>query len=262
MSDGFSIQRYPLDPEKELASRGGTVVHKFGKNGAAGTSFTPISIGGIYRTPQVGSATALRIKAGGDSNDTAAGSGAREVTLIGIDETGAEVTEVVATAGASASSNTTTTFIRLYRAYVSSSGTYATSTAGSHSGDIVIEDSAGTQNWATIDSTDFPKGQTEIGVYTVPNGKRAFIQNIFFNVENTKRADILGFQRPSILQTSAPYDSMRLFIELGTVGGKDEVSVKIPIGPFEANTDIGFMGKVGSGTGEIDVDFEILLEDA
>ena len=62
--------------------------HQFGRNVACGTSYTPVSDIGVYRTPQVGSATALRIKAGGNAADTAAGAGARSVRLTGIDASG------------------------------------------------------------------------------------------------------------------------------------------------------------------------------
>jgi hypothetical protein len=80
---------------------GHSIIHKFGHNTAIPTTYTPVTSIGSYPTPQVSGATTLRIKAGGDANDTAAGTGAREITLIGVDETGAEVTETLATAGAS-----------------------------------------------------------------------------------------------------------------------------------------------------------------
>ncbi len=65
---------------------GQSVVHKFGR-GVVGTSFVPIAFGNIYRTPQPANATALRVKAG-DANDTAAGTGAREVMVQGLSATG------------------------------------------------------------------------------------------------------------------------------------------------------------------------------
>ena len=48
------------------------IENKFGDNTAVGTSYVPITGNGIYRTPQVSGATTLRVKAGGDANDTAA----------------------------------------------------------------------------------------------------------------------------------------------------------------------------------------------
>ena len=116
-----------LDVSRGLVS-GMQSIKKFGRNAAVGTSFVPIAMGGVYQTPQGSAATALRIKSGGDANDTAAGSGARSVTLEGLDENFELATEALATAGASASSATSTTFTRLFRAYVTpdtGSGTYA-----------------------------------------------------------------------------------------------------------------------------------------
>ena len=54
---------------------------------------------------------------------------------------------------------------------------------------------------------------------------------------------------------------MRVFIELGGVSGEEEISPSTPMGPFVGPCDIGFMGKVSTGTGEIDIDFEILIID-
>ena len=101
-----------------------TLVHKFGHNAAVGTSYEPISAGGIYRSPQVSGATAVRVKAGNVA-DTAAGLGAQAVTVQGLDETGALAEETLVTAGTSASAPGTITFIRIFRAFVSASGVYA-----------------------------------------------------------------------------------------------------------------------------------------
>lgn len=241
---------------------GHSIVHKFGRNTAVGTTFVPITETGLYQTPQTGSATTLRIKAGGNANDTAAGSGAREVTLVGLDETGAEVTEAVATAGASASSATTTTFMRLYRAYVSASGTYATASAGSHSADIDIENGAGGTDWATISATAFPNGQTNIACYSVPLGKTAYVKSIEIFVDATKVPDILFFKRENILETAAPYTAMRLQLVSPGTEGAVPIRLNSPLGPFPALTDIGFMAAVSSGTADVAIDFEIYLVDA
>ena len=236
---------------------GVSTIHKFGRNSAVGTSFTPISVGGIYRTPQVAAATALRVKAG-NANDTAAGTGAREITVQGLDETGALVTEALATAGGSASANTSATFIRLFRAWVSASGTYATSAAGSHAAAIVIEKAAGSEDWLTIDFTNFPKSQSEIGIYSVPLGSQAFISTIHISVDSSKSVDLLFFQRQGILDAAAPYEAMRMVMRFSGVSGEERFQPYSPLGPYPACTDIGFMAK-GASTPAVDVDFEILL---
>jgi len=233
-------------------------VNKFGNNDAVGTSFVPVAQGGIYRTPQVSGATALRIKAGGNAGDDAAGAGAREITLIGLDETGAEVSETLATAGASASLPTATTFIRLYRALVSASGTYATQSAGSHVADIVIEDAAGSEDWATISLNSFPAGQTEVGAYTVPLGYSAHLSKIAIDVEANKLVTAKFFQRQNILDTEAPYSAMRLVQNYTGLAGSIVEEFDVPIA-FPALTDIGFLAKVDSQTAAVAVAFDFKL---
>lgn len=237
---------------------GHSLVHKFGHNSAVGTSLVPVTIGGIYRTPQVGGATALRIKAG-DANDTAAGSGAREITLQGLDETGALVTVALATAGASASANTAETFIRFFRAWVSASGTYATATVGSHAADIVIENAAGTEDWGTISVTGFPSGQSEIGAYSVPLNFRAFILSVNVFADATKITQAFFFQRENILQTVAPYTAMRLVFDATLDTGLETIKPRSPINGFVGPMDIGILASVDVGTAEVHVDIEILL---
>lgn len=239
---------------------GASLVHKFGRTDGAGTGFAPVSVGNVYQTPQVAGRTTLRVKSGGNANDTAAGTGAREVSLQGLDQTGALVTETLATAGASASSVTTTTFIRLFRFYVSESGTYASAVAGSHSSDIVIENGTGGTDWGTIDSTGFARSQTEIGVYTVPLGKTAYILDYTLTSDGNKTFDFLFFKRESILDAAAPYEAMRLQFEgVGIQGGTSQ-DFPDPI-KFNELTDVGFMVKVPSGTADITVTFNILLID-
>lgn len=235
------------------------IIHKFGHNDDVGTTYVPVAVGGIYRTPQYNSATTLRIKAGGNANDTLAGSGARVIHLNGLDENGAEVFEDLDTAGASASSSTTTTFTRLFRAYVEESGTYASASAGSHSADIVIENTAGTEDWATIKVNGFAESQTGICVYTVPLGCVAYIKQVFVSVESTKAASLLLFQRQGADKIAAPYDAMRVLMEFHGVTREESFKPQLPIGPFPEHTDLGLMAKVPSGTSEVDGDLEILV---
>lgn len=237
-------------------------VKKFGRNPSVGTSFVPVTLGGLYNTPQSSAATTLRVKAGGNANDTAAGSGARSVTLVGLDENFLEVTETIATAGASASSATSATFTRLYRAYVASSGTYATAIAGSHSGNIVIENGAGGTDWATIDATTFPKSQTEIGAFSVPTGATGYVKLRNVSVDSGKTIDLVFFSRSNIDETAAPYSAIRAqSVVSGVAGGSIEVfgNTDIPFGPYVGPTDIGFMAKVSTGTASVSVEFEVFI---
>ena len=256
-----------LDVARGLAS-GVKSIKKFGRNDGLGsaTTFEIVALGGIYRMPQAASATALRIKAGGNANDTSAGSGARQVTVEGLDENFEFVSEALTTAGASASSATTATFTRLFRAYITpdvGSGTYSTGLVGSHSDDIVIEDSAGTQDWLTIDSTDFAKGQSEIGCYTIPAGKTGFVRLRDVSVDSGRTIDLLFFSRANADETAAPYTGIRTqSVISGVSGGSIETfgSLDVPFGPYVGPTDIGFLGK-GASNPTVSIEFEIILID-
>lgn len=250
-----------LDVARGLAG-GITSVKKFGRNAAVGTSFVPVCIDGLYQTPQPGSATALRIKAGGNANDTAAGTGARSVRVTGTDENFELATEVITTAGASASSATTTTFTRLFLIDVETSGTYATLTAGSHAGKIVIENSAGGTDWGAMDAAGFAKSGSEIGAYTIPSGYTGFIKLRDLSIDSGKTVDAIFFSRPNCDQTAAPYSAMRArSVITGVAGGSIEAfgATDVPFGPFVGPTDVGFMAKVASGTASVSVEFEIIL---
>jgi len=233
------------------------VTHIFGLANVA-TTFAPISDGLNYRTPQVGSATALRIKAGGNAADTAAGAGARSVRLTGLNASGNVVTETLATAGASASAASSAQFIRLFKAEVVDSGTYGTQAAGSHVGNIVIENAAGGTNWATIPVNGFATSTTSIGSYTIPKNHTGFVEGISIAVEGAKLVDVLMLKRGGVLDTAAPYEPIQRVQEWIGIENTLVDDFKMPL-MFEELTDIGMLGKVSNGTGYITVQMDILL---
>lgn len=233
------------------------VVHVFGMATVA-TDLVPISDALIYNTPQVGSATALRIKAGGNAADTAAGAGARSVRLTGLNADGDRVTEVLDTAGASASSATSAEFIRLFKAEVVDSGTYGTQAAGSHVGDIVIENAAGGTDWAKIPVNGFPTANTSIGSYTIPKNYTGFVEGISIAVEGSKLVDILMLKRGGVLDTAAPYQPINRVYEWIGVENTLVDEFKMPL-IFEELTDVGMLGKVSNGTGSVMLQMDILL---
>ena len=233
------------------------VTHRFGM-ATVGTSFVPISDGLVYRTPQVGAATALRIKAGGNANDTAAGSGARSVRLTGLNATGDVVSEVLATAGASASAATSAQFIRLFDVNVVDSGTYGTQAAGSHAGDIVIENAAGGTDWAVVPINGFPTANTSIASYTIPRGYTGFVEGISIAIEGAKIIDVLMLERGGVLDTAAPYQPIKRVQEWIGIASIYNDTFTMPV-VFPELTDVGLLGKVSNGTAGIMVQMDILL---
>jgi hypothetical protein len=234
------------------------VVHKFGRNPSVGTTFEPITTLGTYWTPTADNATTVRVKAG-NANDAPGGTGARAVTITGIDANGDRITEELATGGASAGPNSTQSFMRVDRLWVSESGTYATNTEESHAGDIVIENSAGTVDIAAISATGWARGQSQIGVYTIPAGQTGYIKNAFISVDSTKTVDISLYKREGVTTTTAPFDAIRLLTEQNGVTGISQFSPSSPVNGLVGPCDIGFMAKTSAGTASVTADFEIVL---
>lgn len=235
--------------------------HQFGRNIAIGTAYTPVTDIGVYRTPQPANAVQLRVKAGGNAADTANGAGARSVRLWGINAVGDEIVEIIATAGASASAATTNSFIRLYLAEVYESGTYGSQAAGSHVGNITIENAAGGEDWAQIQINGFPSASTGIGSITVPRNHVGLLTSAQINVDGTKTTDILILKREGILQATAPYKPIKKIQELLGITQSITIQFDVPI-KFPELTDMGVLAKVSNGTGAVSVDMEVILLEA
>ena len=236
---------------------GHSVIQKFGRNSAVSSTFVPICLSGFYRTPT--SNTALEVVST-DVDDTFLGAGARTIYYEGLQNSGGNlvvVSDVVELDGTTAVA-LPDQLIRLYRWYVASSGTYASQSAGSHQGDLTIQESGGGAVWSKIENNGFPRAQSQIGAYTVPSGYTAYVSKISYSVESDKEADILMFKREGVLNTSAPYNAMTLVTEINSATGNYTVEYRTPL-KFEEETDFGFLGKLKANTGPMTVDFEIKL---
>ncbi len=233
---------------------GHSIVHKFGK-GNVGTVLVPITNSLEYRMPTT--ATALEFVSN-NANDTAAGSGAQEITIQGLDAEWHLITQVIATNGLTAVS-IPTNIIRLFRWKVSKSGTYATATANSHAGTLTIREDGAGQVWSSIGILPRPVAQSQISCYTVPEGYRAFIYIQEIRVDSTKSADVALFIRSNADDVVAPYTPLTLAANFIGITGIAQADTNAPRNGFTAPADLIFMGKIASGTAEIVVDFEILL---
>lgn len=232
-----------------------SIVSKFGA-GNLTTTLLPVSQDSTYPTPT----TAVSLEfVSSSANDTSAGTGAREVTVIGLDANWAEQTVTVTTNGTTAVA-LTGTWLRLYRWYVSQSGTYATESAGSHAGTLTLRVAGAGATWSTITTTPFPAGQSQIGAYTIPIGYTAYLLSKNMFVDSAKSADLYFFQRTLANDVTSPYTGiMRIFQREVGVSGGYELITPSPKGPFVGPCDIGFMGKISSGTADCSVEFQLLL---
>lgn len=226
-----------------------SAVHKFGVNLAVGTTREDIwSLGGIY--PWLQTERPVRIKAGGNAADTAAGNGARSVIVEGLDENWEVATETLVTAGASVSAATTTTFRRIIRAYVSTSGTYT----GANTGAIIIESTA-PNDLAEIQAG---YGQTQMTMFTVPADKKAliYLPSITISAVQTGNARLLQRRNADIV--AAPFTSPRIISEVNGFTGSREHLGGFPI-LLPEKTDVWADGASVASTASITVEYSIAL---
>ena len=232
---------------------GHSIIHKFGRNDAVANGVWELvsELSGVVAF--LAADTTVRVKAG-DAADTAAGAGAREVRVQGIDDNLAEVSEAIATAGASASSATTASFWRVHRAWVSVAGAYATpyNTAA-----VIIENSAGGTDLIQIGAEE---GQSEAAVYTIPTGKTGYLLSTHIQVDSGKAADLRMFQRQTFNDVTAPVTSRRLVTHFDGVLGVEDFNPRSPI-VFPALTDLWWEAEGSGAQTEVSVDFELLLVD-
>lgn len=142
-------------------------------------------------------ATTVRVKAGGNAADDAAGNNARTIEVEGLDANWERQTATITLAGASASSATTETWIRVDHLEVLTVGTYGAVNAG----DIVVETSDGTKDLCKISA-----GHTisENCVETIPAGVDGYLEALSITVEGAKEVAIEIWKRENADDITAP----------------------------------------------------------
>lgn len=236
---------------------GASIIQKFGAS-ELDTTIHPVTQSQIYMTPT----TAINLEFVSDNiNDNYNGAGAREITIIGLNSSWHEVEQTIMTNGTTPV-QLSIPLTRLYRWFVSSSGTYATTSLGSHVGELTIRESGAGSVWTIIVTSPFPMSQSQIGVYTIPAGKIGYLisKNVFTDSRFT--SDIYLYQRCNLNDTTSPYSGVMRLIEreVGVTGGFS-LTFTGGKGPFIGPCDIGFMGSVETGTAETSVELELILLD-
>lgn len=247
----------PVLPGTHMYSKGVITGHeslrKFGINTAVPTTEVFLEVGVTTETAPYlpTTATTVRIKAGGNAADTAAGAGAQSVIVYGVDDTWTRTSETIVTAGASASAVTTTTFLRVDRAVVGAVGTYG----GANTGAITIESSGGTR-FITIAAG---RGQSQATHYAVGSGHGLFLKDIHITTETAKSSTIRIWQLQSANDVTTPFSPKRIVHEYIGVAGSPDFEYT-PDLYFPAYTDVWATGVVSAATGAIAVEFNGILE--
>lgn len=227
---------------------------QYGRNPVVGTgAFEDIwGTGGPYNW--LTAADTVRIQAGGNVADDAAGAGAQKVTIEGLDENWMEASETLATAGASVSASTTTRFIRIHKAFVpeDGAGTYT----GDNASDVMIETTGGIEVACIMAGS----GETHLGLYSVPAGKTAYLTNVRGFWDGKKNGTMRIYQRPAADDVIAPYSSRRLITEFTNFSGEQAITyASFP--EFAEKTDIWASAIADTQAGAAGVSFDLCLVD-
>jgi len=235
---------------------GKSTVHKFGGSASVVATLIPVTITGTYNTPTAAVALEFISSSG---NDSSGGSGARQITVQGIQSaaTWVESTQTFSTNGVTPVA--IGSWLRIYRWYVSQSGTYATALVGSHAGTLTIRVAGGGATWTQIPVTPFSVSQSQMAVYTIAKGKTGFFRSADVYVDSGKTLNVLAFQRPNADVVAAPFSAMRLINQWVGVKGEMHYSPRYPNGPFVGPCDFGFMAKGTAVAADITIDFELDL---
>ena len=231
---------------------GMSMVQKYGRDAAVVNGVW----GGILQAavdfywPQA--ATAVRIKAGGDLIDAAAGDGARSVIVEGLGPAGLHQSATIATNGAGASTSTTETFMRVNRAYVGTVGVYG----AANEDDIMIEDAAGANDMIVILAGE---GQTQFCATTIPVNKTGYLLGAHVDADGLKAADFRLMTREDADVVTAPMAPARLRHFWDGVLGTSEHIPNAPMLELASLTDIWLEARGGGALTEVSGEMEILL---
>jgi hypothetical protein len=232
---------------------GWSIIHKFGRNAAVGTTEETIwATGGSY----VWRETAGKVKlTSTNSVDGTNGAGVRSMTIQRLDASFAAQSEEISLAGTVASKSAND-YIRVHRAFASGTGTYGQSNSGTVS-----------CAWSVSPTTAFTinpgVGQTEVAFYTIPAGTEAFLYSAHIYVKPevaSSACNVKLYQIPGTDDITAPTAAAKRRV-LNLDGLVSDTLFK-PTTPlwFNEKTDLFWTGtRVGNTDMEVAISFELLL---
>lgn len=236
---------------------GAYIVDKFGSNDNVGTTFEPVASSGLYQMTTT--LTSLEVLSN-NANDTALGTGAREVTIEGIGTDWQVVREVVTLNGTTPVA-TVNQYYRVYKCYVCASGSYASVAApSSHAGTIDVRTVGAGAVWGEINVfNSFSLSSSEIGMFTVPKGHTGYILDEHIHIESGKKCHTVLFKREGADIVVAPFSAM-IAMDLERFLEKKFTFTKRGFGEaLVGPCDVGFMAAADTGTTSISVEFQILI---
>lgn len=153
---------------------GAKPLYKFGVNpDVDGTEETVWTQGGDY--PWLTSAAVVYVSSSSVADASPSGTGAQTIRVLGLDANYLEIEEDIALNGQTQVA-TTKQYLRVYRAYVLTSGS-----GGGAAGTIYVGTTGATAGVPAVVYADLAIGnQTQMAVYTVPAGKTLYVDDLLF----------------------------------------------------------------------------------
>lgn len=230
---------------------GTSYAHIFGFNDAIdiASGFETVgTTGGTYTGLDATAAETVEVFSD-DVNDTAAGTGARTVRVVGLDENWLEVQEDV-TLNGTTPVTTTTTFIRSYLSYVLTAGS-----GGENAGNITIRQSTTTANVFGLMMPGY--NRSLVAAYSVPANKQAFLYNVFASTANKTLGTI------TVRAKFRPFGSV--FNVLGVVSlhadgtSFAQLEYNTPSGPLPPKSDYFLEADTSANNMGVAAGFELLV---
>lgn len=224
---------------------GNTALFKFGTRSsvAAGVQST-IWEGPTALLSYLTSAQQLKLSSG-SANDTALGTGARTLTLIGLDANLDEIEETVNMTGLIVVT-TTKSYLRIFRAFVTTCGTSLT-----NEGTITVTNNAGTVTHLVVTATE---SQTLMTLWTVPRAKQLFITQLSTSTNSDKGARVSLYTRQLDGGTLYPW---RIRFRAYTFSGAEIFPFNIPfVLPEKTDIQVRVTTPASAGTTSFGATFE------
>jgi hypothetical protein len=225
---------------------GHKTLFKFGINGDVGTSIETVwAQGGTYVYPT--SATVMKISSS-SADDTSAGTGARTISIAGLDANYNEISETVILNGQTAV-NTVNSYLRISRMFVVTAGSGATAAGTIYAGVGAVTAGVPATIYGMITLT---ANQTQMAFWTVPAGYTLYLMGVFFTSANSTANASTNFQ---LIQR--PLGGVFRIQSSSRVAGNGDfvVDLHTPLA-FVEKTDIEIRAIASAGASNVSAEFE------
>jgi len=238
------------EPFELQVARGQIMGHKtlfkFGVNGDVGTSIETVwAQGGTYAYPA--SATVMKISSS-SADDAAAGTGARTISIAGLDANYNEISETVILNGQT-EVNTVKSYLRISRMFVVTAGSGATAVGVIYAGTGTVTSGVPATVYGMI---AIGANQTQMAFWTVPAGYTLYLMGTFYSSGNSTANAFTNFQ---LIQR--PLGGVfRQQSSTRTAGSGDFVlDLHTPL-VFAEKTDIEVRAIASAGASNVSAEFE------